>query len=84
MNICSKNCVTERRVRIGISGSDLHFYRGDWLAMPGIVPGHEFGGIVSAVGSNVDHVREGDVADAFATVLDKSTHSIKVHLNPNA
>lgn len=45
----------------GICGSDLHFYRGDYPARPGIVPGHEFGGVVSAVGAGVDHVREGDV-----------------------
>lgn len=45
----------------GICGSDLHFYRRVFPAMPGIVPGHEFGGIVSAVGAGVDHVREGDV-----------------------
>lgn len=45
----------------GICGSDLHFYRRTWPAMPGLVPGHEFGGIVSALGAGVDHVREGDV-----------------------
>lgn len=45
----------------GICGSDLHFYRGDWPATPGVVPGHEIGGFVSAVGADVNHVREGDV-----------------------
>lgn len=45
----------------GICGSDLHFFRGDWGPRPGIVPGHEFGGIVRAVGSSVRHVREGDL-----------------------
>lgn len=46
--------------KAGICGSDLHLYRGDWSGRPGLVPGHEFGGIISAVGSGIDHVREGD------------------------
>ena len=44
--------------KAGICGSDLHLYRGDWSGRPGLVPGHEFGGIISAVGSGIDHVRE--------------------------
>ena len=66
--------VTERAVRAptvgevqvavgsaGICGSDLHFYRGDFPATPDLAPGHEIGGIVSAVGANVNHVKEGDL-----------------------
>ena len=45
----------------GICGSDLHFYRGEFPATPGITPGHEFGGTVEAVGADVRHVREGDL-----------------------
>ncbi len=45
----------------GICGSDLHFFRGDFAPRDGIVPGHEFGGVVSARGNGVNHVREGDL-----------------------
>ena len=45
----------------GICGSDLHFYRGQFPARPGITPGHEFAGTVTAVGAGVKHVREGDL-----------------------
>ena len=45
----------------GICGSDLHFYRGQFPARPGITPGHEFAGTVAAVGAGVKHVREGDL-----------------------
>ncbi len=45
----------------GICGSDLHFYRGEFRARPGITPGHEFAGTVAATGSGVKHVREGDL-----------------------
>ncbi len=45
----------------GICGSDLHFYRGEFPTRPGITPGHEFGGTVTAVGADVRHLREGDL-----------------------
>jgi L-iditol 2-dehydrogenase len=45
----------------GICGSDLHFFRGDFPARPGIVPGHEIAGVVSKVGAGVTHVFEGDL-----------------------
>ena len=45
----------------GICGSDLHFYRGQFAARPGITPGHEFAGTVTATGAGVKHVREGDL-----------------------
>ena len=45
----------------GICGSDLHFYRGDFAARPGVTPGHEFAGTVSAIGPDVKHVVEGDL-----------------------
>ena len=45
----------------GICGSDLHYVRGDKPVTIGAVPGHEIGGVVSAVGSDVKHVNEGDV-----------------------
>ena len=45
----------------GICGSDLHFYRKEFPARPGVTPGHELAGTVSAVGAGVDHIREGDL-----------------------
>jgi threonine dehydrogenase-like Zn-dependent dehydrogenase len=46
---------------VGICGSDLHFYRKDFPARAGVVPGHEFAGIVSAVGKGVKYLAEGDL-----------------------
>ena len=45
----------------GICGSDLHFYRNEFTPRPGVVPGHEVSGTVTAVGAGVRHVREGDL-----------------------
>lgn len=46
----------------GICGSDLHIYNSDIaIAMkPPVVPGHEFSGVVSAVGEGVTKFKPGD------------------------
>ena len=45
----------------GICGSDLHNYRtGAWISRSPSVAGHEFTGIVTALGADVDHVALGD------------------------
>ncbi len=49
------------RVRnCGICGSDLHFYRGDFPAMPNLIMGHEIAGEVAEVGEGVTSVTAGD------------------------
>lgn len=46
----------------GVCHTDLHAVEGDWPVKPSLpfIPGHEGVGIVSAVGSGVKHVKEGD------------------------
>lgn len=55
----------EIRIKIkmsGICGTDIHIYRGEYLGTYPIIPGHEFSGIVDAIGEGVtrfsllDHV----------------------------
>ena len=51
----------EARVRVeacGICGSDLHLF-GIGGLVPGLVPGHEFMGVVDAVGTGVTDVAAG-------------------------
>src|SRR5688572_25914266 len=47
--------------RIGVCGSDIHVYHGlhPYTGYP-VVQGHEVGGVVAAVGSNVTHIKVGD------------------------
>lgn len=49
---------------VGICGSDLHYYEtgaiGDFVVEPPFVLGHEPGGTVVEVGSNVTHLKVGD------------------------
>jgi threonine 3-dehydrogenase len=51
-----------------VCGTDLHIYNWDQWAQgrihPPLIPGHEFAGIVAAVGSGVTTVKEGDKVSA--------------------
>ena len=53
-----------RVTAVGICGTDLHYYRGDTGGPDslerGFVMGHEFAGVVEAVGPGVVRVRAGD------------------------
>ena len=44
----------------GICGTDIHIYNGEYLGDYPVVPGHEFSGVVSAVGSLVQRFRVND------------------------
>ena len=49
---------------VGICGSDMHYYEtgaiGNYIVEPPFVLGHEPGGVVVEVGSNVTHLKVGD------------------------
>ena len=49
-----------RMVAVGVCGTDLHSYKGEWERPTPIVLGHEGAGIVEAVGSEVAGVSAGD------------------------
>ena len=44
----------------GICGTDYHIYQGDFLSPYPLVNGHEFSGVISALGERVDGWQEGD------------------------
>ena len=44
----------------GICGTDLHIYRGEYMGKYPVIPGHEFAGVVTAVGSGVTRFQVGD------------------------
>ena len=44
----------------GICGTDLHIYRGEYMGKYPVIPGHEFSGVVAAVGSGVTRFQVGD------------------------
>ena len=44
----------------GICGTDVHIYHGEYLGSYPVIPGHEFSGVVTAVGSDVRRFKAGD------------------------
>lgn len=44
----------------GICGTDIHIFRGEYLGDYPVIPGHEFSGIIEAVGSAVTRFKPGD------------------------
>ena len=51
-----------------VCASDLRVFRGEKHAEPGVVPGHEFAGTVSAVGAGVDAVSVGDSVAVYPII----------------
>lgn len=52
--------VLVRMGAVGVCGTDLHSYKGEWQRPTPIVLGHEGAGVVEAVGSEAAGLREGD------------------------
>ena len=52
--------VVVRMSAVGVCGTDLHSYKGEWDRPTPIVLGHEGAGLVEAVGSDVEGLSEGD------------------------
>jgi 2-desacetyl-2-hydroxyethyl bacteriochlorophyllide A dehydrogenase len=44
----------------GICGTDVHIFQGEYLGSYPIIPGHEFTGVVTQVGSSVTRFKPGD------------------------
>ena len=44
----------------GICGTDLHIYRGEYMGKYPVIPGHEFSGVVAAIGSQITRFSVGD------------------------
>jgi D-arabinitol dehydrogenase (NADP+) len=44
----------------GICGTDIHIFRGEYLGPYPVIPGHEFSGVVAAVGRAVTRFKPGD------------------------
>lgn len=58
--ICGPSDVLVKVKRAGICGTDIHIYKGHFAAesIP-LIPGHEFSGVVAAVGSEASSVKVG-------------------------
>lgn len=53
----------------GICGTDLHIYKGEYIADFPLIPGHEFSGTIVEVGRNITHLKVGDRVTADPNVF---------------
>lgn len=54
------NDVTIKVENVGICGTDVHIYKGEFLSPYPIIPGHEFSGVIHELGDNVTTFKVGD------------------------
>ena len=54
----------------GICGTDVHIFHGEHIVKFPVVPGHEFSGEITAVGSKVTNVRVGDRVTVDPNIID--------------
>ncbi|HEX7066442.1 MAG TPA: zinc-dependent alcohol dehydrogenase family protein [Bacillales bacterium] len=59
-----KDEVTIKVKRVGICGTDVHIFKGEFLSPYPIVPGHEFAGEIEEAGENVAAFQKGDRVSA--------------------
>ncbi|KAJ5674426.1 uncharacterized protein N7477_004360 [Penicillium maclennaniae] len=90
--LCGKGQVKMRPAYVGICGSDLHEYTGGPVLIPktphcitgSTYPapmGHEFGGIIEAVGDDVTHLSPGQRAVVRPTIFDGTCSACKQGYN---
>jgi 2-desacetyl-2-hydroxyethyl bacteriochlorophyllide A dehydrogenase len=53
----------------GLCGTDLHIYRGEYMALYPIIPGHEFSGTVAACGPGIDDLVPGQRVTADPNIF---------------
>jgi 2-desacetyl-2-hydroxyethyl bacteriochlorophyllide A dehydrogenase len=54
------NEVTIKVENVGICGTDVHIFKGEFLSPYPLIPGHEFSGTIHEVGENVTKFKKGD------------------------
>ncbi len=78
----SANEVQIKVMASGICGTDLHIFKGEYLGGYPVIPGHEFSGIVTTLGSGVTRFKVGDrVAVEPNIACDNCSHCLNNRQN---
>lgn len=61
--------VTIRVERVGICGTDIHIFKGEFLSSYPLIPGHEFSGVIHELGAGVTAFEVGDRVTAEPNIF---------------
>jgi len=65
---------------VGICGTDIHIFKGEYFTEFPVIPGHEFSGVVEQVGKKVRYFQEGDRVTADPNIFCESCYFCKRNL----
>ncbi len=65
---------------VGICGTDIHIYKGEYFTDFPVIPGHEFSGVVEQAGGQTKYFKKGDRVTADPNVFCESCYFCKRNL----
>lgn len=65
---------------VGICGTDIHIFKGEYFTEFPVIPGHEFSGVIERVGRSAGYFREGDRVTADPNIFCESCYFCKQNL----
>ena len=65
---------------VGVCGTDIHIFKGEYFTDFPVIPGHEFSGVVARAGKDTQYFREGDRVTADPNIFCESCYFCKRNL----
>jgi 2-desacetyl-2-hydroxyethyl bacteriochlorophyllide A dehydrogenase len=65
---------------VGICGTDIHIFKGEYFTAFPVIPGHEFSGVVERTGRETKYFKEGDRVTADPNIFCESCYFCKRNL----
>jgi D-arabinitol dehydrogenase (NADP+) len=65
---------------VGICGTDIHIFKGEYFTEFPVIPGHEFSGVLEEVGKQAKYFKEGDRVTADPNIFCESCYFCKRNL----
>ncbi len=65
---------------VGICGTDIHIFKGEYFTEFPVIPGHEFSGVIERAGRQTRYFREGDRVTADPNIFCESCYFCKRNL----
>jgi len=65
---------------VGLCGTDIHIFKGEYFTEFPVIPGHEFSGVIDRVGRGVRYFKEGDRVTADPNIFCEACYFCKRNL----